>query len=160
MSKNTSLLQTETKTDISNKELLKLKMSGRSYREIELLTGIPHETIFSRISKFLELIDRDKADIWRDNKDTMLSNAEYELLCDVMDTKKRAKSTQGNAAYALDKVNNIRRLEAGLSTSNVSYHDICSEEKSIAEEIRRLQAQLGVEVDEETPVVDSEVVDV
>jgi len=58
------------------------------------------------------------------------------LLCD---KGKRKKATLGNVAYALDKVNNINRLERGLATTIVSNCDLTPEER---ETIRVLEARI------------------
>ena len=111
-------IKQETKK-YTTRELLNLYLSLGSYRKVELATGIPHETIFSRISTLCELADKKKADRWKEQRTTVLNNAEFELVCDVLDTDKRAKATQGNAAYAFDKISTARRLEEGLSTVNL-----------------------------------------
>jgi len=149
-------IKTTHQTNITDKDLLKLKMRGYTYRKMEELTGIPHETIFSRFSRLYSLMDQDKAEQWKKNKDVMLSNAEFELLCDVMNKQKRAKSTQGNAAYALDKVNNIRRLEAGQSTQIIGLPGMVQE---AAERIKALEIILNegaIEVKESIKCIDTQ----
>lgn len=134
----------KSSNDYSIRELFKLKASGLSYREIEVKTGIPHETVYSRLSSLLTLADKTSADWWLKNKSTIFDNAELELLCDVLDPKKRLKSTQGNAAYSFDKIATHNRLEKGLSTENVSIQalidDLDSKEQELIAKISHKSA--------------------
>lgn len=136
--------QTPNKTEYSNKDLLRIKLTGKSYREMETLTGIPFETIYARISRVLELCDKKKSEAWKENRIQVLNNLEEELLFDIADKSKREKASLNNSAYAFQQVFNARRLEEEKSTVISSYIDICNQEKAINDEIKKLQARLGL----------------
>jgi len=60
-------------------------------------------------------------------KSNILDYSEMVLITDILDTSKRQKATQVNAAYAFDKIATHNRLEKGQSTSNIANRGVAVE---------------------------------
>ena len=59
---------------------------------------------------------------FRDNRVRIKDSIEYNLLLDISSPEKRASASLNNAAYAYSQIHTTRRLDEGLSTSNVDLH--------------------------------------
>ena len=106
------------------KKLLKLRIDkGLSYNQIETLTGIPHSTLHERLKWIDNLIKNpEELDGYRDNRASILSSVELEMVRDMADETRRSKASLNNVAYAFGQLHMARRLEEGKSTSNLSVH--------------------------------------
>lgn len=109
------------KIDVAKALELRLK-KNMSYADIAKYFNSTKQAVEQALSRFTTLL-KDNFDIeaYKTNKIDILSNLELELLTELVDPNKRQKATLGNVAYALDKINNINRLEKGLSTGNYAH---------------------------------------
>ena len=64
--------------------------------------------------------DTNQLKIYQNNKADILDSIQARLARSMVDEDKISKATLGNVAYAMDKINNITRLEREQSTSNVA----------------------------------------
>ena len=88
-------------------------------QEIGDKLGVTKQCVEQRLAKVIKLIgDPSENTAYDKNRSHFLIGIERQLLQQVVDKNKVKKATMGNVAYALDKVNNILRLERGLSTNN------------------------------------------
>jgi len=117
---------------------LRLK-KGLSYADIAKYFGCSKQAIEQGLARYTKLL-RDNLDIeaYEVSKADILSNVELTLLNDLVDQEKREKATLGNVAYAIDKINNINRLQRGQATANIEYLDLTAS----LDDIRRQKAQL------------------
>jgi hypothetical protein len=121
-----------------------------TYDMIAKQLGCPKSTLHCALKPFLQIIDQPEAVAgYKANKADILEATQMSLLTEFSDTEKRKKATLGNVAYAVDKLDNMIRLERGQSTSNIAtlteYRDSAREAQRIREEIARLEAELGIE---------------
>jgi transcriptional regulator with XRE-family HTH domain len=132
---------------------LRLK-KGLSYADIGKYFGCSRQAIEQGLSKYTKLL-HDNLDIeaYEVSKADILSNVELTLLNDLVDTEKREKATLGNVAYAIDKINNINRLQRGQATSNVQYLDLTAS----LDDIRRQKAQLMEQIGAGDDIPEAEV---
>jgi len=97
---------------------------GWSYPEIARHLGIATSTLQDGLGAFKALLDQIQdgvsLDTYTRTRRELLTAVEMQLLMDLTDAEKRKKATLGNVAYALQHVHNIRRLESGQSTENIS----------------------------------------
>ena len=59
---------------------------------------------------------------FRDNRVRIKDSIEYNLLLDISSPQKREAASLNNCAYAYSQIHTTRRLDEGLSTSNVDLH--------------------------------------
>jgi len=60
-------------------------------------------------------------------KSNILDYSEMVLITDILDPSKRAKATQGNSAYAFDKIATHNRLEKGNFAGNININVILNQ---------------------------------
>ena len=148
---------TRQRFDIKKAFVLRF-INGLSEAEVARNMKVHRSTINVALKPFKQVIEQNQAgQAYRENKPLILDAVEMDLVGMLCDKDKRKKATLGNVAYALDKVNNINRLERGLSTVNVTNFDLTAEER---DKLHRLESMLipqdvvvegdpGVEVVEE-----------
>ena len=116
-STNTNLEQTP-RIDLS----LALEYRFRNkltFKEIADKFGVTHQAVQDKLSRFLKALgDNDENQAYDKHRQSFLIAAERQLFNQLLHKDKLKKATTGNIAYAMDKVNNIIRLEKGLSTGN------------------------------------------
>lgn len=121
---------------------LKLK-NGLSHVQVAEIIGCSDRTIANVMRQFKGLLESTHLlDAYQEHRAKLFSAAEFELLTDLMDEKKRESASLNNTAYAFQQVMNARRLEEGKSTSNVSYAQICTD----LEAVRKRKEELKVEL--------------
>lgn len=126
------------KIDVAKALELRIK-KGMSYSDIGQYFGCSKQGVEKALSRYIRLLHDDlDIEAYETNKASLLSSLELELLTELVDPNKRQKATLGNVAYALDKVNNINRLQRGQATEHIQYVDLTSS----LDEIRRKRAQL------------------
>lgn len=125
-------------------EALKMKLKGYDDPTIAMKFGISKQAVNQALSRFSKIIKHpDAVQGYKNNKAELLTAAELILLEDILDPEKRKKATQGNAAYAFDKVATHNRLEQGLSTENIAVQ-ISDVERSALREIAQEVAKRAV----------------
>lgn len=94
------------------------------------------------LKPFKELIyPSDTLEALRNNEIDILDSAKFKMVQEMLNKKRLKKATTGNIAYTYDKLATHSRLEKGLSTSNVSYHDITGKLETIDAQIEELEGQ-------------------
>jgi predicted DNA-binding protein YlxM (UPF0122 family) len=90
-----------------------------SYRAIAEKLGVSHVAVKQSLDKVKKIIgDPEENNAYDKNRSHFLNGIERQLLAQLLNKDKTKKATLGNVAYAVDKVNNILRLERGQSTLN------------------------------------------
>ena len=90
-----------------------------TYQDIADRFGVTRQAIEQRLARVTKLIgDPEENQAYDNNRAYFLNGIERQLLNQIVDKNKIKKATLGNVAYAVDKVNNILRLERGQSTLN------------------------------------------
>lgn len=129
-------------------EALRMRIDGITDAAIGRNFGVTRQAVQSALKKFNQLMEHPEAAVaYKRHKSELLTSAELILLQDIVSPAKRRKATQGNAAYAFDKIATHNRLEQGLSTTNLAIN-ISDEEraslKAIACEVaKRASAHQG-----------------
>jgi predicted DNA-binding protein YlxM (UPF0122 family) len=116
-----------------------------SYREIAARLGVCHQAVQQRLNSVIKLLgEPDENNAYDKNRAHFLTGIERQLIKQLIDKNKIKKATLGNVAYALDKVNNILRLERGQATNNqaIQIQVIRFSDKSIAEAGIELSSQV------------------
>jgi predicted DNA-binding protein YlxM (UPF0122 family) len=117
------MLHPET-ANISHKIDLALAIEYRyknnlSYQAIADKFGVCKQAVQQRLTNIVKLLgDNEENEAYDRNRSQFLTGIERQLVKQLIDRKKIKKASLGNIAYAMDKVNNIIRLEKGLSTGN------------------------------------------
>jgi len=123
MAENTPTLNTpiDNKNKIDVAKALQLRLNNKlSLEAIAKQFGVSRQAIHQSLKRFTNLIkDPEIIHAYNKNDVELLKAAEFILLSDIVDKTKRQKATQGNVAYALDKIHNIRRLKEDKSTQNI-----------------------------------------
>jgi len=115
---------TNTKLEQAPKIDLSLAIEYRyknnlTYQEIADKFGVSTQAVQQRLSKIIKLLGNpEEISAYDKNRTMILTGIERQLVDQLVEKKKIKSATLGNIAYAMDKVNNIIRLEKGLSTGN------------------------------------------
>ena len=126
-------------------QALKLRLKGYDEPTIAGKFNVSTQAVNQALKPFKPFLNNPEIiQAYENNKPDILSAAELILLSDILDSKKREKATQGNAAYAFDKIATHNRLERGLSTENVAYSGIMLKIDDRSSEIVRLKQLLNI----------------
>ncbi len=135
-----------TAQSVDLRKALTLRIKNKlSYEKIGMQLGIPRGTVYDALKPWEKLIGSpERLEAYRANKGDILTGLEMQLASLIPNKAKSGKATLGNVAYAIDKLNNIVRLEEGKSTQNILYADIDRH----SQELRRELEGLGVKVED------------
>ena len=88
--------------------------------------------------------DTKQLQVYKQNKADILEGIQARLARSLVDENKIEKATLGNVAYAIEKLNNIMRLERDQSTSNVAIAHVEALETiaDVDREIREITEQM------------------
>jgi len=129
----------KSKIDIRKAFVMRF-INGNTEPDIAKRFGVTKQAVNDALRPFRRMIPNNEASqTFRENKALVLDNAEMAMVDLILDPVKQKKATLGNVAYALDKINNINRLERGLATTIVSNCDLTPEER---ETLRVLEARI------------------
>jgi predicted DNA-binding protein YlxM (UPF0122 family) len=132
----------ERKIDIEEALKLRIKHS-LSFEEIGKRFDCSAQAVQQRLSKFLAILkDPDELEAYEQNKSSILSSIEIELLQKMLDPETLQKASLNNAAYTFQQVFNANRLTKGESTENIS---IAQLDLSL-EHLRKRKAELLVTI--------------
>ncbi len=131
---------------IDLKKALTLRIKNQlTYDAIGIQLGVAGPSVFEALKPWEQLIKNPQAiEAYRANKGDILTSAEMALVSLIPNKAKDKKSSLGNVAYAIDKLDHIVRLEEGKSTQNILYADIDRHSR----ELRRELEGLGVKVED------------
>ena len=105
---------------ISMVKVVELRNQGLSFKQIGTLLGYAGAYCFRVYQKFNELLPRPEIlEAYSHNRIDLLNSTELLMLENLHDRDKLKDASLNNVAYSLGQVSNLRRLEAGQSTSNV-----------------------------------------
>ena len=96
----------------------------KNQSEIAKELGVGRAAISKRLKRVKRLFDPDQATIYEDNKATLLSNAEVELLARICQPKALSKANLSALSSAYKVCFDANRLVRGRSTANVLKLDI------------------------------------
>ena len=122
ISDNQSGRPAENKVDVS--QALKLYLEkGLSKADIARFFNVTPQSITYHLQPFDHLLaGGNNLAAYRENRVNIKDNVELILLTDLADPVKRAGASLNNVAYAYRQIHETRRLDEGLSTSNVDLH--------------------------------------
>lgn len=148
---------------------------GMKMSEIAKHQGVSVQLISKTLLPFTKMLRSQDAlnrlDVFRERKAEILDFAELTLIGDILDGEKRKNATQGNAAYAYDKIFHSNRLVQGKSTDNTvsldvdivklneQNRDIQAEIDQIEQELREEPASPPAHRTGESEVIDAEIVE-
>jgi hypothetical protein len=136
---HTKSFPTRQKIDVKKAFILRY-VKGFTESEVARELKVARASINYALKPFKGVIEHfQPGQVYRDNKPVILDAIEMSMVSLLTDKAKQKKATLGNVAYALDKVNNINRLERGLATTIVSNCDLTPEER---ETLRVLEARI------------------
>ena len=105
------------KIDVGKAIELKL-MKNLSNADIAKHFGCTPSAVQQRLAKFEKILQSpEELETYRRHKVDILESAEFTLIRDLLDGKRRKAASLNNVAYALQNVNNIARLEKGQATN-------------------------------------------
>ena len=110
------------RSDYTLANIVSLRLKGWSQAKIGEHFGVSRQAISHKLKGLWELLDRESAEAYRENKVQLLNAMEMEMLSLLGEKEKRKKATLGNVAYAFTQIHQARRLEAGESTQNLGLH--------------------------------------
>jgi predicted DNA-binding protein YlxM (UPF0122 family) len=85
--------------------------------------GCTKQAVHQALAPYKDIIlDNRTMDAWQSNRIRIKDSIEHHLLLDLADPVKRAGASLNNVAYAYRQIHETRRLDEGLSTSNVDLH--------------------------------------
>ena len=110
----------DAKIDLA--KALKLRLVNKlTFQEIADQFKTSKQAIQQRLSRFTAICaDPDILHAYQDSRPTLLSAVEEQMLQLLVDPAKTEKASLNNVAYTLTQVSQLRRLESGQSTSNMS----------------------------------------
>ena len=150
-------MQTLTKAEkdkradkINIAEALKLRYENRlTYQEIADRYGVSKQTIHQRLSTFIDKLN-DVAD--KDSFDKIegriTRSVKWKYYNHLLDDATVKASSANNAAYVIQGVNSVQRLNEGQSTENLSIKSITADLSRQAEELSKKKAELLSMMDE------------
>lgn len=118
----TEVLQLSSrKIDVAKAIELRL-VKGLTMVEIAKYFDVSRQAVKQATDKFLNILQNPEIlETYRKRKVDLLESAEFVLLRDLLDSKKRKDASLNNVAYALQNVNNMARLEKGQATEIVEH---------------------------------------
>jgi predicted DNA-binding protein YlxM (UPF0122 family) len=114
--------QPGSKSKFNLLEAVRLRVVKKwSLRDIGDRYGVSKVYVFQQLKKIDNLIDKPElTEAFQTVREQILNKAEMELLVKLLNSDTLAKASTNNIAYALRQVFDMRRLESGQSTQNVS----------------------------------------
>ena len=133
--------------------LIELRTKGVSFQAIGKELGMSKPNVIYYWKKIVTLLNPDILKEFERKKVSLYKTAEMLLLSEVMNPDKLQKASLNNAAYALAQVHTARRLEEGLSTSNLCYAEILMQKDELDRKINILQDQYHFESTPDTQII-------
>ena len=112
-------LDQSTRKGIDLADVLRYRLRGYTQADIAAKLNVAPSTISQRLSTFSALFDLEAIVAYKAMRIQIFSATEAMLISELWDPAKRSKASLNNIAYALDRINNARRLEEGIATSIV-----------------------------------------
>ena len=101
------------------KDILELKLQGRTYQEIATKYKCSPQNIQQRIKGIYTLLDKESLDAYKANKANILDAVELELISKLHQSDKTKMNTlQLSTAYAI--IFDKNRVNSNLSTENIN----------------------------------------
>jgi predicted DNA-binding protein YlxM (UPF0122 family) len=149
----------ENNRKINVTQALKYRFENHlTYEEIAEKFGVCRSAVQQRIAKVIDYLGNpEENQAYDHNKQYFMTGVERQLLKQLLDKNKAKKATMGNVAYALDKVNNILRLERGQATGN---QNVQVQIIRFSDAKKQVAAQQTTESDGKVLGIKSQVVDI
>lgn len=110
----------EAKRVKRDRQIIELYQKNTPTRQIAKIVECAPATVNLTLRNFKNMLKTlENPTEWENRKAEILDIALFELLKSMMEQGKLDKASINGLAFAYDKLNNARRLERGLSTSNV-----------------------------------------
>ena len=133
----------------SDQDLAELRRKPLSYQEIALHTGIPKDTIYSRVKRYIEEVKGLKE--YKFNRADNLAN-QQRLIDNYITPDKLKKSSAAQLVLMKCQLYDKERIERGLSTENIAYKDYTPQVTDLDNQIRALEAKIqGTEATQAPP---------
>jgi predicted DNA-binding protein YlxM (UPF0122 family) len=116
-------------------------VNGLSYEQIAKQMDCTRQAVHQKIQRFKQiLIPDDELNHWRENRVKLKDTAELSLFLAMNDPKKIEAASLNNIAYAYKQIHETRRLDEGLSTSNIDLHAEYESLRTLQDAKLRLQS--------------------
>ena len=117
--------------------------NGYTYQKIGDYFNTTGKSIQKLLDKYKNLLfGKEELESYRKMKVDILENAEFQLLQDLMKKGRRDNASLTAITTALNTLNNMGRLEKGLSTENVAFLDMSDSLEKLQKERKRLEEDL------------------
>ena len=128
--------------DVSKALTLRLK-NGLSYQEIANQFNVTKQAVWARLKPFERFVgDPDSLKAYDSNRAKILNSAELRMVSELLDEDKLKSASVNNLAYAAKNLFDMRRLDQGESTANVSYYVLSQKIEELDQEEARLRAEI------------------
>lgn len=108
------------RVDINKAVALRIQ-SKLSYEDIAKTMGVSRVAVFKQLKPLMKLMENPEATAaYRDNRAEFMDSIERTLTTQMLSKDKLKSASVNNLAYAVSQLNNIGRLERGLSTQNIA----------------------------------------
>lgn len=125
------------------KEILDLRLQGKTLQEIGDIYGLKRQTICQKIQGIFAAIDKQRIEAYDDFKIPMLKAAKTVILDNMFAPKVIKKASFNNLAYGFTQLSHDLRLEQGQSTQNIDFHATIRSIKEDEAKVKELDAQLA-----------------
>lgn len=105
---------------ISDKAVIELRIQGLTCEEIGQKFGVTRQAISKRLKSAFRALDKDQIAEYKRNRVAFLEDLEAAVLLELGNPDKLEKASANNLAYVYTQLHTSRRLEARLSTANLS----------------------------------------
>ena len=132
----------QAKIDVG--KALELRMvKGWTYQQIATHFSCTKSAVGKALGKYIHALKNPEiTKQFKERKAELLESVQSQLICDLVDPKRRKKASLNNTAYAVGQLDNMIRLERGQSTENVAYQELTAEGDEIQARKRELQEML------------------
>jgi transposase len=113
--------QGKRRATIMERTVIELDAKGLSGNQIAKLRNIAPATVSKILAKYKStFIDTELVEEYTKLRQNLLNATEFKMLRSINDDNCIDRADLKQRAYALDRVHNMRRLDAGLSTNNTA----------------------------------------
>jgi hypothetical protein len=133
-----TIIQRPSRQKIDKWKAYLLWTNNHSFSDIALKYNCTPQAVQQALQPIIKtMLSPQEVSDYKKKKTDLLDSAECKLLGALIDDERIKKASVNNLAYAVQSINNINRLEKGLSTQNISVMDLTPQER---DQLRELEA--------------------
>lgn len=138
------------KKGIDIKEIVLLRMAGLTHQAIADKLGLSHQTVTDRLQKYTKIIDNPELTktYERSNefKQHLFNSTILRHTLNSLDEKKIVKTSPKDSAVIVGIMTEKKRLECGMSTSNLDLHAVVTHLRTLEAELASLSSDVPQDV--------------